>query len=535
MFSYPDMANSHLLSLTQEKFEIFLTNLDVENSLKDDDISSASFFKTPVNLDVQPLLYLRSASAKLSLSYLTIDQLALAFTSSESLSIVMTTPEKILETNTVITKRNIVPTNELPFTLQFSDFTATTPQAPLEYMNGMFANINSFLIYRLSLAVFDKDIFKEGLFQNASIMDPIELSPQEVDILLRYVDAMAFCRRLLHVILSRDDRTSKPEFKFTNIKPLLSEDLERATLDNSRILKSLVERTAYESKKLFHLTNFPAFYKVDLSEISEKRRTLATRLTSHLREVLHDCFFIDLDNPSPNDKTLINNMLASNLKLLSQATTLRQILTVERGKLDPSFAAPLFNADFLSVSLDESAAKTKFNIMNRVFLPPDETEITISIPPRASYTLGCDPAESYIRIGPISFDSDTFSKKTPNLTNLIMSRTQRLRSSIRHHPKLIRVCTDVLSSSENKQLWPADDEFAGFQTLYCQTIDESTYQQRFIHKTSTDLDFHRMLRSQNTLESLTFLLQDECGKIVYFPRNTYVFAAFRLEPICAKE
>lgn len=529
------MANSHLLSLTQEKFEIFLTNLDVENSLEDGDISSASFFKTPVNLDVQPLLYLRSASAKLSLSYLTIDQLALAFTSSESMSINMTTPEEILETNTIFTKKNIVPINESPFTLQFSDFAATTPHAPLEYMNRMFANINSFLIYRLSIAVFDKDIFKEGLFKHASIMDPIEFTPQEVDILLRYVDAMAFCRRFLHVVLSRNDQTSKPEFTFTNTKPLLSEVLEKATLNNSRIFKSISERATYESKKIFHLINFQDFYKVDLKEISATRRTLATQLITHLRFVLENCFLVDLDNPNPSDTKLIDDMSASNLKLLSQAKTLRQILTVERSKLETSFAAPLFNADFLSVSMDESAAKTKFTIMNRMFLPPDETEITISIPPRASYALGCDPAETFIKIGPISSATDTFSKRAPNLTNLIMSRTQRLRSSVRHHPKLIRVCTDVLSSSENKQLWPTDDEFADFQTIYCQIIDESTYQQRFIHKTSMDLDFHRMLRSQNTLESLTFLLQDECGKIVYFPRNTYVFAAFRLEPLSPKE
>ena len=89
----------------------------------------------------------------------------------------------------------------------------------------------------------------------------------------------------------------------------------------------------------------------------------------------------------------------------------------------------------------------------------------------------------------------------------------------------------MLSGSDNKDLWPPNQDFPEFQTIYSAPVDDSTFQQRFIYKNDSELQFHRLLRSENSLQQIALLITDQCGRIVFFPRNTYIFARIRLEPI----
>ena len=535
------MAVNHLLSLSQDKFELFVSNVEIEDNLADSDSSSAAHFTTHISLDLEPMLFLRSASAKLSLSYLTIDTLALAFTSSESISISFLSPKEILSSNLIFSDETITTTNNKLFMLQFTDFTAPTITAPIEYMNKLISShMNLFIAYRLSLTFFDKNLFIDDLFSHGSLLSPITLSDDEICLLLRYIDITAFMRQVLAITLPGEVGKDPPPFTFSNLTPVFSSDLEKTTLANSKTLKSLADRKTTEATTFFHLVDFSSFHDVNLSVKGKPRKDLIERMKTHIRSVIEFGYGVPLAVPltdlSTADKTLVNNIKLSNLAMLAEGETLRRILLVQRSKIAASSVPPPFiSTEFLSLSLDDGGTKAKFVINNQHFLPPDETQISLSLPKKAAYTLGCSPLQEHIQIGPISHDSDTISNRLPHFSNSILSSAQRLLCSIRHHPKLVRVLTDVLSPSENKNLWPTSDEFAAFQTIFCIHIDESTFQQRFIHKTSTDVDFHKMLRSENSLQKFSLLFCDENGRMLSFPRNTYVFVTIRLEPVSSHE
>ena len=527
------MSVNHLLSLSQDKFELFVTNVEIEDNLADSDASSAAHFTTHISLDLEPMLFLRSASAKLSLSYLTIDTLALAFTNSESISISYLSPKEILSSNLVYSDETIPDTNDKLFLLQFTDFTAPTITAPIEYMNKLFSShMNLYIAYRLSLTFFDKDLFIDDLFSHGSLLTPVSFSDTEICLLLRYIDIVAFIRQVLAITLPGEDGKDPPSFTFSNLTPPLSSDFEKTTLANSRALKSLPDRKTTEALTFLHLADFASFHGVNLNVKGKAKRDLTEQVQTHLQSVIQYGYGLPLTNLSTDNRALVNDIKLSNLTMLAEGETLRKILLVERSKIGASSAPPPFiSTEFLSLSLDDGGTKAKFVINNKHFLPPDGSQISVSLPRKAAYTLGCSPQQEHIQIGPISHDSDTFSGRLPHFSNSIASSAQRLLCGIRHHPKLVRVLTDVLSPSENKNLWPTLDEFAAFQTIFCIHIDESTLQQRFIHKTSTDVDFHKMLRSENSLQKFSLLFCDENGRILSFPRNTYVFATVRLEPL----
>ena len=523
------MSYTHILSMTQEKYELFLSNTEIEDKLADDIPSSAGFFVTPVNIDLEPLLFLRSASAKLSLSYLTIDSLALAYTRIEDLTITLSIPPEILQSNLVFTQDLQMDQNNKHFILNFTDFTAPHPDDALNYLNTLFrAHINPYIAYRLSLGFFDKDLFKEDLFSTASLLNPIELTIDDINLLLRYVDIVAYTRQVYAVLLAGGDESKKPAFTFSEDLDALTKEIEKPILKTSRTLKTFGQRKRAESEEPFHLTYFQWFYGADLKAANT---ALTTKIKTHLTTILTNIAGIELNPSSAGDITQLNGLKDSNLNLIAQGATIKKILLIERSKLaTPPFFPSLFNTEFLSLSKDETGTKAKFLINNKL-LPPDNTAISIIFPKQASYCLGGSPLDNSLRIGPISNLTDTLSIKSPHFSNVITSRTQRLPSAIRNHPKLVKLSTNVLSASDNRDLWPQNPDFPNFQTIFCVSIDESTFQQRFIHKSTSELEYHRLLRSENSLQQIALLTTDQCGRVIFFPRNTYLYAAIRLEPL----
>ena len=532
------MTQTHLLRTTQEKYELFLSNTHIEDKLADNEPSSAGFFTTPVNIDLEPLLFLRSTSAELSLSYLTIDSLGLAYTRTESISITLKIPVTVLGSNMISTAEEQPAVNNKKFILHFTDFTATRPDAPLEYLNRLFSgHVNPYIAYRLSLSFFDRDVFKDGLFSTASLNDPIELTIADINMLLRYVDIVAFTRQIYAMVLAGGNKKKRPAFTSSNLEPLLSLELEKTLLAESRTLKSLSERKRAEKAESFHLMDFEWFYNVSLKkneegEESANAKLLATKISEHITTLLQDVSGISLTPSSTEERKTLTDLQKSNLDLLTQGQTIRRILLVQRSKLEPNPPPPsLFSTEFLSLSMDETGTKSKF-LFNTQFLPADGTEISFLFPKQASYCLGGSPLDTSLQIGPISSNTDTLSsREASGFSNIITSRSQRLPSAIRHHPKILRVSTNVLSGSDNKDLWPPNQDFPEFQTIYSAPVDDSTFQQRFIYKNDSELQFHRLLRSENSLQQIALLITDQCGRIVFFPRNTYIFARIRLEPI----
>ena len=437
-----------------EKYDIFISNYETELDLDDEEPSSASYFPCTTDLDISPLLFLRAPVAKIGIQYVTIENLCLCFLDKEVIKIHFSSPSEINSANLVCSSDVLDEKNATSFDLQFSDFSATTIDECLSYINNLIeGNLSSFLIYRLSFNFFDLDLFKDIFSKPASIDNKISLSLKDIEILLRYIDCCLFTRRILAAVLNGHDTTRLSSSDLTpnliGLKPKLTALLEKNILNKSKVLKSADERLAYAETYVYSTSNFEDFYSIDLKTKSSDRSALVAKITTDLNNSLQTFFDINIDDLASADETELSNVKESNNKLIKQGLTLQKILLIQREKYESNFSPSLFATEPISIQKDESGSKTSFEIFNKQFLPPDNSQLQLLIDPQASYSLGCLPS-SPITIGPLTFDSECqkSTKTSPKLTSNILSSYQKLHGPCRFHPKILNIFCDVLSTSD---------------------------------------------------------------------------------------
>ena len=97
-----------------------------------------------------------------------------------------------------------------------------------------------------------------------------------------------------------------------------------------------------------------------------------------------------------------------------------------------------------------------------------------------------------------------------------------LLNYFRFHPKILRISTSLLSSSSSKMLWPQIKDYEDFGILFSLIIDEAFLSSKFFCSISHDLSYHKMLKTDNLLQKITFLITDENQKIVTFAKSTHI-------------
>ena len=533
------MPFSNLPSIL-EKYEIFISNYETEIQLNDDQPSSASLFPSNVDLDISPLLFLRSPVAQIGLQHVTIENLCLCYLNNEKIRIKISTPSDINYANFHITSEEIQEANLSFFDLQFSDYSATNTDEAILYADELLdGNLSSFLIYRLALNFFDLDIFKDNIFSKpASKTDKISLSLQDIELCLRYTDFTLFTRRLFNAVLNGDDIVSIPPNStspitnnLTCIKPKLTAQLEKKILDKSRFLKSFDERSNYEKTYIFSTSTFENFYNIDLKSKNNDNSALCVKITTEFHRACQTFLDIHFSHLTSEKQTLITNLKKSNEALIQQGLTLQKILLIQREKQSPSFSPSLFASELVSIQKDESGSKTYFDIFNKYFLPNDETTCDIFFDKQASYTLGTLPGTS-LHIGPLTYSSDCHrtTKMTPKLTANIVSSYQRLHGPIRNHPKILHIACDILSTSDQKVLRPINADYPNFQTIHSILVEDHHLTSRFFSKNTDDVTFHRMLKTETLLQRFHILTVDENERPVTLPRNSIFSAKFVIMP-----
>lgn len=526
-----------------EKYDIFISNYQTELDLSDSSPSSASFFSSNTDLDLSPLLFLRAPVARIGIQHVTIENLCLCYLNNEQIKINFSTPPDINTANLVCTSDLIETKNLSSFNLRFGDFTATTIDECLFYINSLIdGNLSSFLIYRLSLNFFDLDLFKDDIFSKpTSVHNKISLSLEDIEILLKYTDFCLFTRRLFNAVLHGHDPVSLTSISdlttnLTFLKPKLTALLEKKTLDKSDFLKSSVERQAYSQNYAFSTSNFDNFYSIDLKKDSHERTALSVKITTDFHNVLQTFFDINFSSLTDDKRTLVSNLISSNNSLIKQGLTLQKILLIQREKYNSNFSSTLFATEPISIQKDESGSKTSFDIYNKLFLPPDSSKLELIIDQQASYVLGSLPSSS-ISIGPLTHASDCqkSSNPTPRLTTNILSASQKLHGSVRYHPKILNILCDVLSTSDQKVLRPPiNEDFARFRPLFSILVDENHFSTRFFSKNSDHVTFHRMLKTETLFQQFNILVCDENERQVHFPRNSIFSAKLVISP-CTNE
>lgn len=532
------MPFSNLPSIL-EKYEIYVSNFETEIGLADDEPSSGSSFSSNIDLDISPLLFLRSPVAQIGLQHVTIENLCLCFLNNEKIRIKISTPSDINFANFHITSDQIDELNHSFFDLQFTDFSATNIDDCLSYIDDMLnGNLSSYLIYRLALNFFDMDIFKNNIFSKpASKIDKISLTLEDIEICLRYTDFTLFSRRLFDAVLSGQDIMSIPvgsttTKNLTSIKPKLTAQLEKKILNKSKFLKSSDERLAYSESYIFSTSTFENFYSIDLKTKSSERAALCVKITTEFHRACQTFLDIHFSHLTPEKETLITKLKKSNDALIQQGLTLQKILLIQREKHDPNFSPSLFASELVSIQKDETGSKTYFDIFNKNFLPDDETTCDIFFDKQASYTLGMLPNTNSLRVGPLSYSTECSrtTKISPRLTTNIVSSFQRLHGPTRFHPRILHIACDILSTSDQKFLRPINSDYPNFQTIHSILVEDHHFSSHFFSKNSDDITFHRMLKTENLLQRFHIVTLDENERPVTFPRNSIFSAKFVIKP-----
>ena len=87
------------------KFQLYIDNSEQENKLEDDDsLSTCSSFETIMDINMAPILYLRSCTAKIAVTDFSVSDLPLAVTTHDFIDIQCSIDLDILQTNRIFNK-----------------------------------------------------------------------------------------------------------------------------------------------------------------------------------------------------------------------------------------------------------------------------------------------------------------------------------------------------------------------------------------------------------------------------------------------
>ena len=527
------MALSHL-SLDSDKYEIFIDNRSNEDSLNENDISSAASWITRLNadIDLSPLLYLKSTTAALALSTLTVNNIPLTFSENEYIHVTINLPSTIATCNQYYNEDLVRNFNSIPYKIPLQHFHTSDSEEAVSFLNRIVAKkVTYFLLKSCLRLVLDNDIFLED--------NTGELSLEDINLIIRYLDVILFSRRILHEYLTvqaginDDDISSLITFQS---RDHVSVETERQIIDKSNVLRdpSLRPKPVQNNNMSLDL-----FYGVDLQNAYTQQGGPKMVIQNETHQWLEQSMIIertnDADPNSPLTQESMNDMLScitSNKALITQALKAREILTMMRTRLDKNENDPpslLFHENLITLGLDSSKSKLKCELHPELFLCPNTTSCFILMPSQTSYVLGC-PHGTLLSIGPIINNITLQNENKPKMTNNITSSKQVPFHSIRPLPKIIYVVVSDIISTLRRDMWLKNTPYESCHIIHTHVVDEETIQSKFISKTSEHEIFYRISNLKTLLNNFQIHLLDQNFRPILFPQKTYSKISLTIKP-----
>ena len=498
-----------------------------------------SLIHSYVDVNLEPLLFLKSLNAVISLTDLNISSIANCITSDDTLEISCLLDTTCLRPNRVNNKTKVSVANETKLIIHLDNVTATNSQLVCDYLNLKLANINTFLIQRLSLSFFDKIVFKNDKFFRVEARQKLDFNADEIALIKRYSDAAFFARSVFHNYLAGflpDADIKLPRISYNNLKPYLSLEMEEDILNNSDLFLSIEERKKEESSHFLSFLRFEDFYNTDLTRTSAKREALRHKLTE-------DCeTYLSLvlgstpvrEQLSQEDLDYIMLLMEDNIALLEIGFKLNQILGLQLSTIDANFSSSLLSVCPVTISVDPFSGKAIFHLNSQAFLIKGlQTSITVVCSSNVAYTLGLPNGYLSLTIGPLSITNP--SHRPPLPLNQITNTQQRLPSAIRFHAKLIHIATDLLCQSETRDQWLVASPYESFHVIYTQLLDSECLENRFIGKSDSGQKTHKLMRSANIFHAIRFILLDENCRRLSFARETIVNLGLQISPLMRQD
>ena len=517
------MAN---LDMGTDSYDLYLDNNHSENSLSDDQYSSASDFSVELQpqLDLSSLLYLRSVQAQCAVNTFTVDNLPLCYTRLENITVSVYVLPGIAEVNQSLNSTTEENLNSVPLILPLTDFSTGSPQVAIDYINNLLAEkINNFILYRLITPFLDVDIFKPNFYDQSLTLADIKLA-------LHYVNIAVFSRIVAHEVfcntlaITNDslDATSRMQ----DTRSQFTEAVENKTISDSFCLRSKSERKQLRFENHIH---FPSFYNKNVARMNPITDDVVDSIKTAVNDWLERLgLLVKNDAGSLDEKNVekLKKYIIANKKLIEQGQLARQILNLQRDRKDPK-PHMLFNYDFLRLSLDSGNLKCIFNLHPELFLCPGANIVTIEFPAQASYVLGCSPGNC-IKIGPL--DASSLVVGSPRVAETILFSNQILPYNVCPMPKMIFIASDI-ATSKKRDDWLSDTPFSDFHLIHSQIVDVEMITNRFLYKSSTELAFFRMQRVNNLLDKFSIKLLDHNFRPCIFNQKCICRISLSIKPV----
>ena len=536
-------SNMNLAHLDRgvENYKLTLCNEKMEDDVSEDAYSTASDFTTFLNphLDLHSLLYLRSTQGEIAVESFSIDSIPLTASRLESIDVYMTIPPDSAAMNFKIGIPKTKENNDRPLQIQLVDIATDDPQVLVDRLNELVFHetMSNFAIMRYCTLAFDLDVFRDNVLA--------KFQKGDVNLLHRYLNIAFYVRSQVHFTLKELlDRSldgaspmrTEPVFA-ENVNNLWSYKDSIGTLDKaaetkvlkiSENLKPIADREASRTK----LIDFDKFYGVNLKSVSSTIvDSIRTNVVSYLEtldlltENDHGVQVID-----PTKIVNVKGYLVSNRAMIEYAQLARNMLGLQEQNLDKKKPREelLFESRIISLILDDTKAKCYWHFAKKYFLPSDGAHITIIIPPHLSYCLG-GRAGRQVRLGPISLFTPDISH--PRLGEDIVSENQRLCSNLRLQPRLIHICSDLISSrNRNERL--RKSKYADHDVIYTFDMSETQISKRFLFQQHENpRAYHRIADVHNVLNAFRICLVDECYQLLKFAPRTICSITLVIRPV----
>ena len=536
------MTTDYTYSAYERSFlQVYLTNRELEEENEDKDeiyLSTASNFATQMDINLEPIAFLRSLSCQISITDFTLDTLPLFSNERDYILIECALDLHMCWVNQVHAAHSLQKENEKVLTMYLSNVTATSPRAVMDFTNHKLQNLLPFLIQKLSLAYFDKTVFQEQPFTTLRSGDNLSFTLDELKCLLAYIDMTYYVRQtinnfLVSTLTGEEGILSTPaEFTYSHIRPPLSEASEQKMIGNSKYFVPLASRTAAEERRFSNLYTFKQFWGISLASDSSKRQDLTQKILKS---------FLDyLGNQKKETKkatrtaahvAFLKKWQENNVKIMNSGVKLQQLVSLLVSMKSPNFAKSLFHTAPISVELESFTAKAKFRINTTAFFSKtDSNLVSVEMSDNLAYALGASlkADRKRVRIGPIS---SITTPATRAHNNHITDDSQTLPAAVRFQPKVIHVLTDLLSHTEIRDLWLRGTDFEGYHVLYSEPLTSDMLETAFIVKSDKTRSYRKMLRSSNQINVVKLVLCDSNSRQLNFSKGTVLSLGLRMVPL----
>ena len=519
------------LDQTTESYSILLDNSVTEDKLNENEDSSASQFEVTLEpqLNLSPLLYMKSILAETMLDKLEISSLPLTFTRTETIKINVEIPSHFTLCNMRLSKEDLDAANQTPLSLQLEDYICKEPNDAVSFFNETIRHrINFFLISRYLNVAFDGDYLDVNSRTNFEL--------NEIKLLIRWIDLCIWTRRVFHEKLCSyagitDDDISD-SIIFSNSSPLITSREESEIIAESSCIIAKDDRNNPRKPTLFDFEHFyglnvaneSANTELNKAKLNDIKTTVETQTLSWLDDIGFPSNPQDLEASDIED---IRSYLKKNKDLIDLVSQSRVLLILERQKHKGKRKnASIFQEEMCIADLDKNQHKFKFILNPQKFLAKN-TLITIHLPTQMSYALG-SALHTNISIGPLS--TDTMTKNVPRLSNNIVSNHQSLPFGVRNLPTIIYIMTDIVSG-KRRDSWQVNSIFQNFHVIFNHIFDETAITSRAITSIASSDDYYKLKDSNRLLETLSFAVVDQNFKKLHFSLKTYCRISLKVRPV----